>query len=205
MYINNSLRAIFSLVLTLFFLGCGSRATSYQSLPTFNDDGSINVVIEIPAGTNQKIEFNVRKNSFEQDEIDGQPRQINFLPYPANYGFIPGTVLAASQGGDGDAMDVLVIAESLSTGTTLEAKPIGILLLEDNGEKDHKVIAIPSDPGLQIIQVDNFMDFITQHDAVKQIIETWFLNYKGFGNMKFIKWEDEQFALEAINRISTSR
>lgn len=189
-------------ILTIGFLvtACGGDRVNYRQLETFNADGSINAVVEIPAGTNQKIEYDQRKNKFDQEEVDGKPRQIDFLPYPGNYGYVAGTYLKESDGGDGDPLDILVIAESRTTGTVMKVKPIGVLLAEDKGQRDHKIIAIPIDPQFQIIQANSFMDLITEYDAVKQIIETWFLNYKGWGNMKLIRWQDGQFAEQLIKK-----
>ena len=118
-------------------------------------------------------------------------------------GFIPGTRMTQQQGGDGDALDVLVLSESQPTGSSIQVKPIGILLLEDNGEKDHKVIAIPTDVNLQTIKAESFMDFMIEYDAAKQIIETWFLNYKGYGEIELIRWEDEKFALGEIKKVTS--
>lgn len=186
----------------LLFTNCGSDQVNYKRLLTFNDDGTINAVIEIPAGTNQKIEYDRRKNAFTQEKVNGKPREISFLPYPGNYGYIPDTRLSVDDGGDGDPLDILVLSESRVTGTAIKVKPIGVLLMKDNGELDHKVIAIPADPANQVIRVKDFMDFMINFDAAKQIVETWFLNYKGYGAMELIRWEDEQFAIRMIKRAS---
>ena len=63
----------------------------------------VQVVVEIPAGTNQKIEFDYKDGTFKVDQIDGKDRVIDFLPYPGNYGFVPGTLMDKERGGDGDA------------------------------------------------------------------------------------------------------
>lgn len=170
-----------------------------QNHPTYGASG-VNVVIEIPAGTNHKIEFQKDQNRFENDQENGQDRVIDFLPYPGNYGFIPSTMMDLSRGGDGDALDVLVLCESLPTGTIIETQPIATLLLRDNGEIDTKIIAIPSDPSLQIFSIENFQDFLIHHDAAKRIIESWFLSYKGPGQMELIRWEDDQYALKEIEK-----
>jgi len=60
--------------------------------------------------------------------------------YPYPYGFVIGTV-----SGDGDAVDCFVLtSEALSAGTTLECDPIGLLEQVEDGEIDHKVLAVPS-------------------------------------------------------------
>ena len=183
---------------TLTFFQCGPTNIDYKSLAPYSSEGAIQAVIEIPAGTNDKLEFNAETGSFEQDMIGETPRVVEFLPYPGNYGFIPGTSMDKSGGGDGDALDILVIGASQPTGTLLEVQPIAILKLLDGGEEDHKIIAIPTNTADQIIKSNNFMDFLITYDAAKKIIEDWFLNYKGLGAVELIGWENEQNALNEI-------
>lgn len=190
----------------LFFLSACKdtpKDTQVLSLPALTENG-INVVVEIPAGTNHKVEYQKDKGTFENDIENGKERIIRFLPYPGNYGFIPSTDMSKALGGDGDALDVLVIGESQATGTVLEAKPIGILELKDGGELDSKIIAIPLDSTLQTFPAQNFQQLLIEYDAAKHIIETWFLNYKGFGKMELIGWKDEKAALQTIRDWASS-
>jgi inorganic pyrophosphatase len=193
-----SLTTIFVLLFLIF--SCkNSTSTDTQTLPVFAEKG-INMVVEIPAGTNHKIEINKATGAFENDKIDGKTRIINFLPYPGNYGFIPSTLMDEARGGDGDALDILMIGESVETGTVVQIKPIGVLLLKDNGELDTKLIAIPADSSKVVMQAYNFTQFSVQHTAAKKMIEDWFLNYKGPGEMEFLGWRDEVYALEEIRK-----
>ena len=165
----------------------------------------INVVIEIPAGTNRKIEYDKDSRQFKTDQRDGQDRIIDFLPYPGNYGFIPSTLMGKAEGGDGDALDVLLLAETLPTGSLVEAIPIGALKLMDEGELDTKIIAIPVDTSLQIIRPSGYQDFSIRYDGAKHIIESWFLYYDGLGQNTFAGWMDEKEALEAVKRWSVDQ
>lgn len=182
----------------------GSLNKDYESLP-INGANGINVVIEIPAGTNQKIEYQKQLKRFQNDQQDGQNRVISFLPYPGNYGFIPNTYMDPAQGGDGDALDILVLCESLETGTVIETKPIATLLLRDAGELDTKIIAIPTDPALQVFPIKDFQDFLIHQDAARRIIETWFLNYNPDEESNLIRWEDDQYALQEIKKWSKQK
>lgn len=192
---------LFSLAMVLCsFFSCQSGGSDAYRAPAITEAGVINAVIEIPAGTNQKIEFNTKNKRFETDQLNGKDRVIDFLPYPANYGFIPSTLMDQERGGDGDALDVLVIAPTQPTGALLAIRPIGVLNLMDDGELDTKIIAIPVDTSLQIIQVDGFEDFLIKYNAGMRIIETWFLNYKGLGRTKLKGWKNEQHALMEIKK-----
>ena len=117
---------------------------NFGKLPLKNHLGQLTAVIEIPAGTNIKYEYNYDSQSFDVDVVNGQKRIINYIPYPGNYGFIENTFMDSSLGGDGDALDVLVICESLNQSKKIKIDPIGIIKLLDDGEEDHKIIAIPN-------------------------------------------------------------
>ena len=171
----------------------------YQAKP-FSDESVLQMVVEIPAGTNKKIEYDKFKNEFLINKINGSDRVINFLPYPGNYGFIPSTLMDKGRGGDGDALDILLISEQLDTGTILRVIPIGLLVLEDSGELDTKIIAIPASKSLQVIDATSFVELNANYPALITIIKLWFLSYKDAGKMKFIRWGDEVAALNEINK-----
>ena len=100
------------------------------------DGGIINVVVEIPTGSNHKIEWNRKLACFELDRVE----PIAFAK-PCNYGFIPQTLDE-----DGDELDALVITEQpLTTGIFLQAKVIGVMKFIDDGEVDDKIIVVPAD------------------------------------------------------------
>ena len=131
----------------LIFIGC-----SVKEKKSSNEKKSFTAVVEISAGTNKKYEYNYSKESFEVEIMNGKERIINYLPYPGNYGFITNTYMDPKIGGDGDALDVLIISESIAQGSEVKINPIGILKLLDGGEEDHKVIAIPKDSKMNFIK-----------------------------------------------------
>ena len=174
---------------------------SYATASTYNDAGKLQAIIEIPAGTNKKYEFDKEQKKFIQDEVNGKPRVISFLPYPGNYGFIPSTILKRSEGGDDDQLDILVIGESIERGTMLEVTPIGALMLIDEGENDTKIIAVPADKSKRTIDVDNFLDFNVQYGAAKQILEQWFMHYDPNATTYAEGWRDETYAQQLIKKV----
>ena len=100
------------------------------------ENGEINVVIEIPVGSTQKIEYRRKLGLFEIDRIEP-----NLFPKPANYGFIPQTIDE-----DGDELDVLLVTPlKLTTATYIKAKVLGVMHFVDDGEVDDKIIAVPAD------------------------------------------------------------
>ena len=126
-------RALLVIGVTGVLAGATARSAAAQA--TFD------AVVEIPAGTAVKYEFDACVGRMRVDRFVQMP-----VGYPANYGYIHGTL-----GGDGDALDVLLFArEPLHSGAIVAARAIGVLRMTDRGEADEKVIAVPIsavDPG----------------------------------------------------------
>jgi inorganic pyrophosphatase len=100
------------------------------------EGGIVNVVIEIPAGSTHKIEWNRDLAVMQLDRVEP-----DIFAKPTSYGFIPQTLDE-----DGDELDVLVITGApLATGLYLEAKVIGVMKFEDDGEVDDKIVVVPAD------------------------------------------------------------
>ena len=92
------------------------------------------VVIEIPAGSSVKYEVDKESGAVFVDRF-----LFTAMHYPFNYGFMPGTLAD-----DGDPVDVLVISEQpVVPGSVIRARPIGMLVMEDEAGKDEKVMAVP--------------------------------------------------------------
>lgn len=174
-------------------------------IPAFASEQFLNAVIEIPAGTNRKFEIDKQSGIIRPDLREGKPRVIDFLPYPVNYGFVPSTRMEKSRGGDGDPLDVLVLAEHLPSGTVIAVQPIGLLQLQDGGEWDNKVLAIPADPEKRIIRAANWQEFQLGYSAIRHIIEQFFIYYDGLGVMTLMGWGDEQAALSEVKKWLLSR
>ncbi len=145
-----------------------------EHLPTWPEPGILNAIIEIPAGSAEKRQYDPVTGTFPIDLRNGQPRVIRFLPYPANYGFIPSTRMNKEEGGDGDAVDVFVLCGALPGGTVIQVEPIGIIELLDAGERDDKLIAVPVDPALRTVDAGDIQEL---PEAARDILVSWLLNY----------------------------
>ena len=89
--------------------------------------GVVNVVVEIPAGSNNKVEWRRDLGLMMLDRIEPE-----VFAKPTNYGFIPQTLDE-----DGDELDALVITDKpLPTGVFLKARVLGVLKFVDGGEVD---------------------------------------------------------------------
>ena len=113
--------------------------------------------------------------------------------YPADYGFIP-----QSYYDDGDPFDVLVLFEDATfPGCIIEARPVALMRMDDDGEQDDKVIAVPAeDPRYD--HVEDLTDLTTQQ---RDEIDEFFSSYKNLEEGKQVEtlgWEDRQAAYDAI-------
>lgn len=160
------------------------------------------MIIEIPAGTTAKYEMNKRAYSLQIDSINGQPRFIDYLGYPGNYGMIPNTLLPKSRGGDGDPLDVLLLGAAKQRGSIQKVIIIGVLELLDNGEQDDKLIAIPVQSKWS--KISTIADLDEHYPGVKTIIATFFENYKGGKQMEIKGWGNVKKAMLILQQ-STSQ
>ena len=128
------------------------------------DGGLVNTVVEIPEGSRLKVEWDRQRAAPMLDRVEPK-----IFAKPCNYGFIPQTLDE-----DGDELDTLIICpEPLTTGVWLEARIIGVLRFEDDGEVDDKVIVVPAD--------NRDDDRINSLDDIPQLVkqlEHHFTHYK---------------------------
>lgn len=109
--------------------------TDYYRLPLGDDAPNVvNVVIEIPAGSRNKYEYDGKLGVFALDRVLASP-----MFYALDYGFMPQTLA-----GDGDPCDGLVIMDQPTfPGCVIAARPIGMLKMDDGGE-DFKILCVPA-------------------------------------------------------------
>ncbi len=112
-------------------------------------------VVEITKGSKMKYELDKETGLLVLDRI-----LYTSTHYPANYGLIPRTLA-----GDGDPMDVLILSsEPLLPLSLVRCYPIGVIVMNDNGSTDEKIIAIPfSDP--------TYNDYKSMRDLPSHIFE----------------------------------
>ncbi|MDD5085805.1 MAG: inorganic diphosphatase [Candidatus Omnitrophica bacterium] len=153
--------------------------TGYESV---NPDGTINAVIEISAGDNEKWEVQKDDGVMRWGEENGRPRLVEYLGYPVNYGMVPKTVLSGEKGGDGDPLDILVIGRQLKRGQVIKAKLIGVLRMTSEGMRDDKLLAVL--PDTHFGDIKSVHELNEKFPGVTSIIETWFINYEGQGKVQ---------------------
>ncbi len=133
------------------------------------ENGEINVVVEIPTGSNHKIEWDRKNACFMLDRVE----PIAFAK-PCNYGFIPQTLDE-----DGDELDVLLITDQpLTTGIYTTARILGVMKFVDDGEVDDKIIAVPADDR------NNGDAYKTLEDLPKRLIEQIEFHFNHYKDLK---------------------
>lgn len=133
-----------------------------------NPPDDVNVIVEVP--------FDGRPIKYEMDKEAGALVINRFLStsmtYPGNYGFVPHTLSE-----DGDPIDVLIVDNwPFVAGCVINVRPIGVLVMEDEGGKDEKITAVPAAKLTRCYdEVENHTDL--PENLVKQI-EHFFSHYK---------------------------
>lgn len=185
-------KLILTVSLSLHLLGCAEKEQVETGRKTSTQELWVKMLVEIPAGTIEKYELNKSSGILQMDSVDGKPRLIDYLGYPANYGMIPNTILPKSEGGDGDPLDIIAIGPPAARGSIIDCKVIGVLKLKDRGEQDDKLIAILRNSSLQHIK--SILELQKKYPGISEIIETWFTNYKGNNAMISEGYQDQKIA-----------
>jgi inorganic pyrophosphatase len=100
-----------------------------------NPPEDINVIIEVPIGGEPiKYEIDKASGALFVDRFLYTP-----MRYPGNYGFVPHTLC-----GDGDPLDAIVMSSRpIVPGAVVKCRPVGVLMMEDDGGMDEKIICLP--------------------------------------------------------------
>jgi inorganic pyrophosphatase len=92
------------------------------------------VVVEIPKGSRNKYEYDPELSAIVLDRM-----LFTSMQYPADYGYIEGTL-----GGDGDTLDALVfVGEPTFPGCRIRARPVGMFRMRDEKGPDEKILCVP--------------------------------------------------------------
>jgi inorganic pyrophosphatase len=148
-------------------------------IPAQPKPGLINVLIEIPAGSKNKYEFDKDLQAFALDRV-----LYSSVQYPYDYGFVPNTLAD-----DGDPLDGMVLMDQPTfPGCIIAARPIGMLEMIDGGDRDEKILCVP-DKDPRYAQVKSLQD-IAQH-RLDEIAE-FFKTYKNLEKKvtEILGWQD---------------
>lgn len=178
-----------------------ARHDYLRDFPAFNNEGLVNVVVEIPAGCNQKWEIDKETGYLEWEKIGYDSlRVVKYLPYPANYGMVPRTWLPINKGGDDDPLDIFLLGQAVERGSVVSAKIIGVIKMLDKGFQDDKLLAVPVN-GL-FSEISTLEQMYKAYPGVIEILKIWLSSYKGEGFVEIQGVQDEMDAIVILNNAS---
>ncbi len=138
---------------------------------------TVNVIIEVPMNANPvKYEMDKDSGAIFVDRFIATP-----MYYPCNYGFVPHTL-----SDDGDPCDVLVVSDfAIVPGAVIAAKPVGVLIMEDEKGMDEKIIAVPAK------KLNSQYEAVESYEELPQTliakITHFFEHYKDLEKNKWVK------------------
>ncbi|MEM9357304.1 MAG: inorganic diphosphatase [Pseudomonadota bacterium] len=165
--------------------------------PGENPPDDLNVIVEVPVG-GEPIKY-------ELDKASGTLFVDRFLytpmRYPGNYGFVPHTLSE-----DGDPIDVLVCnTRAIVPGAVIPCRPVGVLIMEDDGGGDEKIIAVPS--SRTTMRYDKVVTYTDLPTITIEQIQHFFEHYKDLEPGKWVKIKEwghadtaKRMIVEALER-----
>ena len=147
------------------------------------------VFVEVPSGSRNKYEYDEESGTVMLDR-----RLFVSMTYPADYGFVEGTL-----GDDGDPLDALVLVqEPTFPGCLIHCRAIGMFRMTDEKGGDDKVLCVPAEDPRQAHLRD--IDNLAQFDLAE--IQHFFEVYKDLEPGKSVEgatWVGRQEAEAEIN------
>lgn len=133
----------------------------------------VTAIIEVPKGSKNKYELDKETGLLRLDRV-----LFSSVHYPANYGFLPRTYCS-----DNDPLDILVLGQEPVTPLCIvEAIPIGLMRMSDQGEDDDKIIAVSAhDP-----EYNQYTDINELAAHKLKEVQRFFQDYKILENKKVI-------------------
>lgn len=151
----------------------------------------VTALIECPMRSKIKYELDKRNGLLHISRV-----LHSAVHYPSNYGFIPQTYCR-----DHDPLDILVLSqEPVVPGCLMNARPIGMLWMEDSGHEDLKIIAVhANDPFFS-----GYNDISQLPPHVLREIRHFFEIYKELEKEGQVKVEDFHGRVDAYRVIRES-
>ncbi|MDA8311354.1 MAG: inorganic diphosphatase [Actinomycetota bacterium] len=142
--------------------------------------GVIDVIVEIPAGSRNKYEYDHDRHLIRLDR-----RLATAMTYPTDYGFVPDTLAL-----DGDPLDALVILEDPTfPGCLVRVRVVGVFQMKDEAGPDAKLLTVLAhDPAraethdvsdLQVQLLDEIAHFFTVYKALEPGKATQAIGFEG--------------------------
>ena len=154
-----------------------------------NAPETVTGIIEIPRNCRAKYELDKDSGLLILDRV-----LYSSINYPSNYGFIPQTYCD-----DGDPLDILVLSQiDIVPMCLVEARPIGVMRMLDEGESDDKIMAV----AVNDMSVGHMQDVseLPAHSILE--LRSFFEDYKKLENKEVIveDFQGHEIAREVIEK-----
>jgi inorganic pyrophosphatase len=169
----------------------------FDKVPPSDEEGTLNVIVESPAGSTVKIRWEPKRGIFALS----RPLPLG-MSYPYDWGFIPGT-----KASDGDPLDALLLWEGrLYPGVVVAARPLGVIKLEQNRkhgsgrERNDRVLAVPASAQRQEVQRASQLSARLRAEIERFFLSSTFFEHK---DAAVLGWgdTDEAWALVQAARV----
>lgn len=151
----------------------------------------VNLIIEIQKGGRNKYEVDKATGRLFLDRVHSTTNE-----YPADYGYVPGTLCE-----DGDPLDgLLIIDQSIAYNAVVPSKVIGVLYMVDDGENDEKLICV----AVNDLSKEHVKDINDLGENFKKVVEHFYSHYKDWKNdwrgvaVEFKGWGGAQEARKVV-------
>ncbi len=164
----------------------------WRNIPSGEDPPEIlNAVIEVVSKSRDKYEYKPEWEVFVLDRV-----LHSSVVFPVEYGFIPQTWCR-----DKDPQDIMILSyEELEVGCVAKVKPIGVLIMEDEGGEDSKILSVPiNDP-----RFEGYKDLSDVHPHLLKEIQEFFETYKRLEPNKWTQTKAWKDAYEAKSIVMSS-
>lgn len=166
----------------------------FDDLQTYSKTGAPHFVVVDPAGSVEKFQFDSKINKFKVKTTNRVNEKVDFMPFPANFGFFPSTHSDSID--KGDLLHGFLIAQSFSIQSIIEVKPIGVASIMLDGKESDIIFSVPAEKRhrIEIATTDSVPE------EMQSIFELWFKNAYKVDSV--LGWHDSKYAVELIKNRS---
>lgn len=152
-----------------------------RGFPAVSPDGSLNVVVEIPMGTNALWEVDPGDGTLRRRRDGGVPQSLRYLGQVGNYGIVPRTANERQPGVPPQPLRALVLDPPALRGSIVRGRPVAVLRLVEDGHERPVLLAVGTDSAMA--DVRDLPELERDFPGVTDIVETWFRNRGGAGRV----------------------
>lgn len=154
-----------------------------HSLPTYEREGVTHFVVVNTAGSGKQMKYDPEKGKVVPTPGKGP---LRFLPWPANFGFIP---TSKTQ------IPAILVAAAQEANEVVLSRPIALAQVTNNkGVLTPYVICVPIEAVQQTIRPYDYTEFSIDYGPVKNILEDFLFHHQGIGKVESVQWKDEDAA-----------